>query len=230
MRYLYCHPLFDERKCAHRFSFQLKNTFESAGLTLERFDYRGTGEAEGEFADVSLESLRQDLENRAAGDRLCIVGLRFGASLAFDYCVRRAGPVKALVLLAPVIDGAEYADHLYRKQRIKDVMTGESLAGLRDEGYDNLEGYKTGVKFIEQIKSLDLTRMAGEYALENSVFIARISNRSGAEPTITAFAESLKGSAKRVVVENVQMPMFWERIPNADYGELARKVLQFCCG
>jgi pimeloyl-ACP methyl ester carboxylesterase len=230
MRYLYCHPLFDERKCSHRFSFQLKNTFESAGLTLERFDYRGTGEAEGEFADVSLESLRRDVESRAAGDRLCIVGLRFGASLAFDYCVRIGAQVKALVLLAPVIDGAEYVDHLYRKQRIKDVMTGQSLAALRDEGYDNLEGYKTGVKFIEQIKSLNLSQMAGDYALQNSVLIARISNRSGAEAIIAGFAESLKGSAKRVVVEDLVMPMFWERIPNADYGELTRKVLQFCCG
>ncbi|GAH83605.1 unnamed protein product, partial [marine sediment metagenome] len=77
--------------CAHRFSFQLKNAFQAAGLTLERFDYRGTGEAPGEFADVSLETLRGDVASQVGGDEVCLVGLRFGASLAFDYCAGGAG-------------------------------------------------------------------------------------------------------------------------------------------
>lgn len=228
MRYIYCHPLFDERKCAHRFSFQLKNAFQAAGLTLERFDYRGTGEALGEFADVSLETLREDVASQVGGDEVCLVGLRFGASLAFDYCAGGAGPVRNLVLLEPIVDGAEYVDYLYRKQRIKDLMTGKDFAELQDKGYVNFEGYKTSIKFIEQIKNFHQVKMAREYAVENSIFIVQISKRSKFAPKIASLTKLLESSARQVFVENAEVPMFWERIPSTDYTELTGKVLGWC--
>ena len=98
-------------------NYQLKNTFLTAGLTLERFDYRGTEEAAGEFKDISLETLRQDILQQVNGDKICLVGLRFGANLALDYCVRNPGAVRKLVLLEPIVNGAQYIDYLYRKQQ-----------------------------------------------------------------------------------------------------------------
>jgi alpha/beta superfamily hydrolase len=226
MRYLYCHPLFDERKCAHRFSFQLKCTFEAAGLALERFDYRGTGEAEGDFADVSLDTLRRDVAAQIASDDVCIIGLRFGAALAFDHCVRSTTRVRNLVLLAPILNGAQYVDYLCRKQRIKDLMTGAPDAQPADRRYRNLEGYKTSVKFLEQISTINLLEMAAECPLRSSVFVAQISNQLVLDPKIVAFAESLKGSAEQVLVENFDLPMFWERIPSADNAKLTQSVLR----
>jgi hypothetical protein len=230
MRYVYCHPLFDERKCAHRFSFQLKNEFQAANLALERFDYRGTGEAPGEFANVSLETLREDVVTQINGDEVSLIGLRFGASLAFDYCAHSLGTVRNLVLLEPLVDGAKYIDYLYRKQHIKNLMTTKSIRNLQDKAYENLEGYKTSLRFIEQIKDLNLVELAKEHAIGNSVFIIQISNQSKIEPGLSGLAKILDGSAKRVLVENVKIPMFWERIPNTDYTELAQKVLRLCCG
>ena len=64
MRYIYCHPLFDERKCAHRFSYRLAKAFERKALKLERFDYRGTGEAAGRFSDITMASLQNDLKEK----------------------------------------------------------------------------------------------------------------------------------------------------------------------
>ena len=229
MRYVYCHPLFDERKCAHRFSFQLKGAFEAAALTLERFDYRGTGEGEGEFADVSLQSLREDVARHIDGDPVCLIGLRFGATLAFDYCTQALAPVGTLVLLEPVIDGAQYVDYLRRKQRIKNVMThGQSLAELADDDYENMEGYKTSVRFVEQIENCNLTEAAERYAMKNSVYIVQISNGSKVCPELVRFADRLRASARRVLVENVRTPLFWERIPPADYSQLTQKVVGWC--
>jgi pimeloyl-ACP methyl ester carboxylesterase len=228
VRYIYCHPLFDERKCAHRFSFQLKETFRADGLTLERFDYRGTGEAQGWFADVSVETLREDIARFVSGEQVCLVGLRFGASLAFDYCSRHLAPVRNLILVEPTIDGAEYVDYLYRKQRVKDLMTNESSFLLYDDGFKNIEGYKTSVSLIEQLRGFSLTAMAKEFSVENSVSIVQISSFSKLNPRIIALAKSLGDGNRRVFVENVTLPMFWERIPGTDYTELTQKILDRC--
>jgi pimeloyl-ACP methyl ester carboxylesterase len=204
--------------------------FQAGGFTLERFDYRGTGEAGGEFADVLLETLREDVITQVAGDEVCLIGLRFGASLALDYCTRSLGSVRNLILLEPITNGAKYVDYLYRKQHIKDLMTGKSVGELRDKGYVNLEGYKTNVRFIEQIESLNVVEMTRERTVRSSVFIVQISNRSKINSKIESLARLLESSARRVLVENVELPMFWERVPSTDYAELTRKVLEWCRG
>ncbi|MCX5638226.1 MAG: hypothetical protein NTX52_11130 [Planctomycetota bacterium] len=229
MRYVYCHPLFDERKCAHRFSYQLKNTFQKVGLTLERFDYHGTGEAAGEFADVSLQSLLEDIVTQVGSSEVCLIGLRFSASLAFDFCARGSGQVRNLILLEPIIDGAQYLDYLYRKQHIKDLMTGKYSCELQEKDYVNLEGYKTSIKFTEQIKNFHLLEIAREYPVKSSIYIVQISNQSKVDPKITDMAELLKTSAKQVLVDSVRLPIFWERIPATNYTELTQKVLRWCC-
>ncbi len=230
MRYMYCHPLFDERKCAHRFSYQLKNSFQAAGLTLERFDYRGTGEAAGDFKDVSLETLCEDVKRQANGDKICLIGLRFGASLALDYCARNAGSVRKLVLLEPVINGAQYVDYLHRKQHIKDLITGKSVGTLRDNGYINIEGYKTNIRFIEQIENLDMIETAKKHPAGSSVLIVQISNNLKVDPEIAGLAKRLQRTSKQTRVENMEMPIFWERLPCADYTKLTEIVLRGCCG
>jgi pimeloyl-ACP methyl ester carboxylesterase len=223
--------LFDERKCAHRFSYQLKNAFEQAGLSLERFDYHGTGEAPGEFEHVSLQSLRDDISRQVGSDPVCLVGLRFGATLAFDYCTRNSGSVNCLVLLAPVIDGAEYVDYLRRKQHIKNVMTGgQPTVQCPKQDYENIEGFKTSVRFVEQIENCDLRESAGRYAAKNCVYIVQISNGSKVCPELARFAQLLETSARQVMVETVRAPIFWERIPVTDYSELTRKVVGWCSG
>jgi pimeloyl-ACP methyl ester carboxylesterase len=230
MRYVYCHPLFDERKCAHRFSYQLEKTFQAAALALERFDYRGTGEAAGRFADTSLETLREDIAAQAGGDEVNLIGLRLGASLALDYCTRNTGMVRNLVLLEPIIDGTEYVDYLRRKQHIKNIMTGKSAGELQDNGYDNIEGYKTSLRLIDQIADLNLLKMAREYALGNSVFVVHISSLAQVDPGIVALGRLIESAAEKVLVENVEMPLFWERIPSTDYSKLTQKVLRWCRG
>ncbi|HUT31197.1 MAG TPA: hypothetical protein VMX13_15485 [Sedimentisphaerales bacterium] len=228
MRYVYCHPLFDERKCAHRFSYQLKNAFEAAGRSLERFDYRGAGEATGDFCDISLDSLRADIAQHIGAEQVCLIGLRFGASLAFDYCTRGGKGVQTLVLLEPVVDGARYVDYLRRKQHIKNVLTGESSDALREEGYENIEGYKTSWKFLEEIRKFNLVKEAQDRPPNNRVFIAQVSNGKKVGPEIARLADVLQRSAKKLSVENIKLPVFWERIPSTDYSKLTTKILRWC--
>lgn len=220
MRYVYCHPLFDERKCAHRFSYDLQNALEKAGLTLQRFDYRGTGEAKGRFEDVSLDTLQADVEVHINGDETCLIGLRFGATLALNYTAAHPETIKKLVLLEPIIDGAEYVDYLHRKQHIKDLMTGESVDKLRENGFVNIEGYKTSVLFLDQIKNMNPSATPPKCP----VLIVQISNNSKIEPEIMGLKEQLE----RPKIEIINLPIFWERIPISDYSKLTDIILRWC--
>ncbi len=228
MRYIYCHPLFDERKCAHRFSYQLRNIFESAGLNLERFDYRGTGEANGDFKNVLLETLYEDTTKHINGDEVSLIGLRFGATVALDYYARNPGVVTNLVLLEPIIDGSKYVDYLYRKQHIKDLMTGKPAIQPDDNGYINIEGYKTNRRLIEQIKNLDLLKKVPKKTVDTSVLIVQIPKQSQIRPEITCLAEQLISTIKQMYIDNIDLPTFWERIPISDYSKLIKKILRWC--
>ena len=224
-RFIYCHPLFDERKCAHRFSYRLAQAFADRGLELERFDYRGTGEGAGEFEDVTMDSLRRDVTEYVKGDDVNLIGVRVGGSLAFDYCMRSGGQVRKLVLIEPVVDGAGYVDYLCRKQRIKDVMTGQSDIAPSDNGFVNIEGFKTNRRLIEQVRQLSLSSVAAEQSAMPDIFIARIGQSTA---DVSSFAGSLNVSVRRMAVESFRLPAFWERIPEADYSALTNRIAEWC--
>jgi len=228
MRYIYCHPLFDERKCSHRFSFQLSETFKQKGLILERFDYNGTGETEGIFGSVTMESLRNDLKTHVCNNKVCLIGVRFGASLAFDFCCASSGFVRNLILIAPVMTGADYVDYLFRKQRIKDLITGGPADILKEHGFYNLEGYKTSEKFIEQIREFSLIKEADRFEVKNFVRIAQISAGSKIIPQLDSFSKLLRKANLKIEIESFSLPEFWERIPDTDYSSLTQKILEWC--
>ena len=228
MRYIYCHPLFDERKCAHRFSYQLSCAFEGESLRLERFDYQGTGEADGQFFEVTAESLRNDLKKKAGDDLVCLIGTRFGAAVVYDYCCTGKSHVETAVLIEPVVYGKRYTEYLFRKQHLKDVMTGNASELLPEEGFYNLEGYKTSSKFIEQIMQIQLTETAESVKIGNAVSIVQISASSKVNTEYALLAERLKKSGIEASVKIFNMPVFWERIPDTDYSVLTEKIAEWC--
>lgn len=229
MRYIYCHPLFDERKCAYRFSFQLSETFKQAGLKLERFDYYGTGESEGHFSEVNLMTLRRDIENKVNGQEVSLIGLRFGADLAFDYCLRQADCVRNLVLIEPLTNGNDYVDYLFRKQHIKDIMTGINSDNNLNNGFYNLEGYKTDAVFIEQLRNFSLFSTPKKLHIPTKVCVARIGTHKGTGTRFTALTDSIKSITVNLINEQFDLPVFWERIPDVDYSILTKKIVECCC-
>jgi len=228
MRYIYCHPLFDERKCGHRFSYELSKTFEKNHLKLERFDYRGTGESDGRFCDVTMDSLRGDLRTIIDGDRVCLIGTRFGAAVAFDFCCRNESDVGALILIEPVVNGRSYVQYLFRKQHLKDMMTGNGGEPAGKNNFCNLEGYKTNGKFIEQIKGIQSVETAGKIKSPAVVHIAGISVSSRINSKYNLLAERLKKNGVPASVEAFNLPVFWERIPDGNYSILTEKIVEWC--
>lgn len=223
MRYIYCHPLFDERKCAHRFSYQLAKVFEKNGLCLERFDYRGTGEGGGEFCDVTMESLREDIERVVDGGRVCLIGTRLGAAAAFEFCGQSKTAVDKLIMIEPIVNGQDYVRYLFRKQHLKNMMTGNG-SDFAEEGFCNLEGYKTSDTLIDQIKGIELVGASGKMKSTRAVCIVQISAGSRMNPEYELVTERLKKNDIRSHAVWVNAPVFWERIPISDYSIVTEKI------
>jgi pimeloyl-ACP methyl ester carboxylesterase len=89
-----------------------------------RFDYSGTGDSAGEGAEFGLSDWLDDIVAAAAelrresgSQRLVLVGLRLGATLAALASARRELRVRHLVLWDPVLDGARHLRDLASAHR-----------------------------------------------------------------------------------------------------------------
>ena len=227
MKHLYCHPLFDERKCAHRFSFKLSKAFENNDLCLERFDYQGTGEADGAFCDITFDSLKDDLGAKIDSNTTCIVGTRLGAMVAFDYCSQIESNIQTLILIQPFLNGQNYVEYLFRKQHLKDIMTGNQSEKSDHKDFYNLEGYKTNSILIRQMKKLDLFERLTRN-LPRKIFIIQISSSDKVNSEYKHFATHLRENGIHSAVEIFDLPVFWERIPDKDYSLLTCKIVEWC--
>lgn len=114
-----CNPFGFEEVCAHRSLMHLATRAAGAGVPALRFDYAGGGNSEGdEFAPQRLESWVRsvhcaiDALKQASGvTRVCLLGIRLGATLATLAAVER-DDVEGLIAIAPVIRGRAYVREL----------------------------------------------------------------------------------------------------------------------
>lgn len=228
MKHIYCHPLFDERKCSHRFSYQLQCAFANKGRKLQRFDYTGTGEASGEFCNVTFDRLRNDLQLKAQIDCISLIGTRLGATVAFDYSCKNNTNVQNLILIEPVVNGKTYTDYLIRKQHLKNLMTGNKNNFLAEEGFYNLEGYKTSCKLIDQISKISLTKRAADLKTPKNLKIIQVSAYSKINKDFAKLADSLQKNGIETSVKVFNLPTFWERICANDYSSLTQRIAEWC--
>jgi uncharacterized protein len=144
---LVCHPFGQEYIRSHRALGRLADMLADSGLPALRFDQYGCGDSPGDteagtvdrwIADMSLAAA--ELRRRSGSRAIAVVGLRFGATLAW-LAAPRLGAVESMVLWQPVIDGRAYLDELtvghrrmlrliYTKTSRKQQNTGEESFGF----------------------------------------------------------------------------------------------------
>lgn len=228
MKYIYCHPLFEERKSAHRFAWQLERRFEEANRKLTRFDYQCTGEETGQFCDVSIDSLIADIDKIADAGEIVLIGLRLGATLAFLFTLKNPGRVKKLIMISPVINGSNYIEYLIRKQKIKNIMT-DNIENSPSDHFINIEGYKTSQLLLEQIKKINPTKYDLDSTNQkNSISILNTINSMTNNTEISEFVESLQKKGFKANSKSIEFPPIWERIGHKDCTPLADSVMELC--
>lgn len=150
-----CHGLTGTRTGTGYRLVALSRRLEAEGIATLRFDFRGCGESDGRFEEVTSDSLLEDLLAVVAhapridgidASRLALVASSFGAYTAS----RAAGQIpalKCLVFLAPVADPMAV---------IRRDMTEPAWAFLRKHGWIEHFGLRMGAAFIDTIPAEDI--------------------------------------------------------------------------
>lgn len=168
---LLCNPFGEEASRAHRIYRVLATQLERAGFTAMRFDYAGTGDSQGDSAEVGVDDWVRDIDVAAerlravsGAPRIAVVGLRFGATLA-ALASHRGLAVRHLVLWDPVVEGAIYLNELIAQHR--NYMRAEIGEGWTDRLQVSADGIPAealgapiGGALGAQIAAIDLAGFA----------------------------------------------------------------------
>lgn len=135
----------------------------SSGIAALRFDFRGSGDSEGEFRDASIESEVSDAraglrflaeQSEVDADRLGLVGLSLGGMIAA--CTAGDSPeVRALVLWSPVAHLGELFATEATEERARELL---------GEGYVDFGGLEVGMDLVEQAVGTDPVAALGGFA------------------------------------------------------------------
>lgn len=209
---LICNAVAHEYERCHRSLRQLAMQFANAGYHAMRFDYFGTGDSAGEYTQVSFNQWRQDVANaideckRLSGrERVCIVGMRLGATLAAQAAAER-DDVEALVLYAPVTDSRALLSEWEQEQAKHDSKMGRSpRQGIAGE----VLGFPLTDAFRAELNS-ELVLPAPGASLRQVLMLAE--NIGGKE--VRQLAEIMGNGGASVSVVSADAATIWRREPS----------------
>ncbi len=128
------------------------------GIASLRFDFRGSGDSEGEFHELTIRSeVADSLEAvrflarhpRINSRKLAVVGLSMGAVVASYLVGKERRRWKSLVLWAPVAEGAGILD---------DLSTPEAVTSLAQTGLADHEGHLVCTAFVREFVEMNPLR------------------------------------------------------------------------
>jgi alpha/beta superfamily hydrolase len=154
-------PGFAGNKCGKfRVFVTLAKELAKAGIMVFRFDYRGSGDSEGEFQDITLEGKTSDtlkcldfLANDPQVDntRLGILGRSLGGAIAI-VAARRFEKIKSLALWAPVFNSDPW------KNLWESLRSDPKVDLTKEDILKNLPLNMPNLEFLKQFFHLDLQR------------------------------------------------------------------------
>lgn len=158
-----CYPLGQEYIRAHRCFLQLAERLAREGFPSLRFEYVGCGDSSGDVQDWSIQAWTEDIE--AAGSKLktlagvsrvCLIGLRLGASLALIASPRCSG-LSGLVLWRPIVRGRLLMEALKREHR-RWLRGSFARSPAKEPNEVELLGFTFPSQILQDLESLDLER------------------------------------------------------------------------
>ena len=216
-----CPPWGQEYLRAHRSLRQLGNQLAAAGWHVLRFDYFGTGDSAGEFAQADLATWERDigtaideLMDMSDARRVGLIGLRLGATLAAQVAARRRKEVDTLLLWDPVVRGTAYVDELWR-------MFGARGVARRPAGAWEVDGFPLAGAMADQVEALDLRPGVAAWPARTAVVW------SAEPPDEPDFVQALQARDPPVTVEHLEAtPPPWLEDRDLGAGAVPVAVLQ----
>jgi alpha/beta superfamily hydrolase len=124
-----CSPLHGEFARNYRREVLLARALADRGLAALRFHYRFTGNSDGDGADLTFESMREDtldgiehVRSEAPAGPLFIVGTRWGALIAASAAERH--PEAAVILWEPLLEASKFFKDAFRSRLVREIRRG----------------------------------------------------------------------------------------------------------
>lgn len=245
---VFCAPFAEEKLWAHRVFVNFARLLAKSGYSVLRFDYRGHGDSDGWFEDATLLTRLEDIQGavsvlrkEALVDRVGLLGLRLGASLAF-IAAEDAG-VDFLLLWEPILDGEDYFQQCLRSNLATQMALYRKIRKTREQLIDelkngklvNIDGYLISNEFYQQLIQVDIADYENFPAVP--IFTCRIA-KSDHFPMISAielFQTKCEQSHAQSVFLNIREIPFWKEqrvyFQNSDLlFEESMQWLHFICG
>ncbi|MBX4260049.1 alpha/beta hydrolase [Clostridium estertheticum] len=158
------HGFCGDKRGPHFIFVKLSRLLEKAGIACIRFDFAGSGESDGNFIDMTMDTELKDANNIlnyvrtlnfVDNERIGIVGLSMGGAIASMLAGERKSNIETLCLWAPAGNMSEI---ILDKHYI-----GAGLEEFRKNGYFDVEGLLVGTKFVDNVKNIKIYEKAAEY-------------------------------------------------------------------
>jgi exosortase A-associated hydrolase 2 len=218
-----CAPFVEEKLWAHRTLVSAARAMAAAGYPVLRFDYAGTGESDGDFAEATLETHLADVRaalaearSRTGRESAVLVGVRFGAAIA-GLAAEADGGVSHLALWAPIMDGGRYMQELLRSNLSTQLAAYKAirhdraaLVALMESGATvNVDGYELSHAMYTQCSAVGLG--GGPRPFAGACLVAQV-EPTGAAP-LARDLEAVAAAYRAATVVRVAEDPFWKEVP-----------------
>ncbi len=170
-----CKPFGFEAMSAHLSIRAFADSVADLGIPALRFDYSGAGDSEdlapaADQWDAWLQDILaaiDELRRRAGVNRICLLGFRLGATLA-TIAAARSPHVRALIAVAPIINGRRYLKELRTFERAAAMSTHAAEAAqmpsreadLAGDGHLEVSGFFLNARTMTAMQAVDLLTLS----------------------------------------------------------------------
>jgi uncharacterized protein len=220
---VFCSPFAEEKIISHRIMVNLSRQITKMGVYCFRFDYMGHGDSDGKFEDSTIETRISDiiaaielLKKKTGVKKICLLGLRLGATLAV-MTHTYSNEVDKLLLISPILKGKNYIEQCLRSNLSTQLFVYKKIVTDRKVLIDNLingenvniDGYMLTKTLFQQISDINLTNFKIK-PVENILIlqISKIKNKP-VDNALKKFSDMYKYLGCNCKVINIQDQYFW---------------------
>jgi uncharacterized protein len=211
-----CPPFAQEMVTTYARLARWSKQLSTQGISVLRYHPFGTGESDGTYADVTLESaigdavtavevVRQQITNRPVG----YLGLRFGATISLLAATKK--PIDFLVLWCPIANLRNYFRELLRSQvtanavrRTRMRSTQQMIEDLEAGANVDIWGYELSPALYRQMVATQA--LPDKPPARNILWLVRPPDENVAAP----IAERWKALGSHVDFQVIPETVFWE--------------------
>lgn len=232
-----CPPFAEEEKSAHRTLVEICEALRGRGQSSLFFAYRGTGDSSGDFSEATLSQWCADIlaacaeaQRRAPAQRLGLLGLRLGASLAVEVAVDAGA--NHLILMEPILSGRQFIGAMSKRKSLRAMMTQheagqsneaesvQSTPAVDESTIEDFDGWGIGQELRAELESLDLSTRASRLSIP--ALILQLGPREQIAAPLQKFADALGAPVTSVV-----MQPFWNLLDYVRTDALSAVVVHY---